>query len=1020
MSSPQQNNPPEVRRQSVVRFSRGDRSPIGTMASDSTINGPHVHPTPLQLQQAQARARQQQQNQQQQYLQQQQQQLQQQLEFQQQQQQQRQDASPRASQTYLGAPLEPSHLPPRGQSPGSQQSIEEGQPPPGQRSPQSQATTNIQHYSQEAFDGATYPLTSEVSLGPTEAGSDYYGVGDDRETLAPGDSESVRYVQLQEMEDSYTAPPQRVIRGGRQSETNNNPPLELSPRSTIDAQGYEDYRTYVARQQQSPSGQLHPSSPLRGPVVQDQGYLSPLSLPASQAPRGFRDSRLSRINVQIGDEDIRGSPRASPSRGAQGDMYNQQNNPNIPHRPSLGPAPAYSSPRGSLGTMPYYVLDDMRRASWTREQAANLVYPDERVQPTVPHRKDRHRPRSLSHSRRPSDQAMRRRTTREMEDDDEDDSYKVKGGFMSSLLRLTGQGSSTMRRRLSSKAGSEVETRPRNPRRPSLKKNDSFASTVFGADELEEDDPRLTEKQKKKRSHSISDFFNKKDDYGSDAGSVASRRPRRASIQVHVCDIFTRQRFILKLAKALMTFGAPSHRIESQLAATSLVLEIDAQFIHLPSIVIASFGDIDAHTSETHFVKAPSGLELGKLHKVHQIYREVVHDEIDAAEGTRRIQDLLKQPTLYNLWQRMILAFLCSGLIAPMGFGGSIIDGCASGTLGILLSFMQLHVASKSAMYSNIFEISIAIIISFTARGLSTTGYFCYQAVASAGVVLILPGYTILCGSLELASKNIVPGSVRMVYAIIYSLFLGFGITIGSDLFYVFDRPARRAADAALASNKAGITLNGIFSPDPLSNGSMPFFPFNGTFTFSNSTTDAVAGALNEGSIICVRNPDWPWWRQGMPVYFLFFMVPIFSVLLSLWNMQPLRSKQLPVMCVISCAGYLANTLANHYIFDRSDVVSAIGAFVVGILGNIYSRMFGGTAFTSMVTGVLFLVPSGISAAGGLAMSNNARHNASYSQGLMIGFRMVQVGIGITVGLFASGLLIYSFGRKKGAALFAF
>ena len=82
-------------------------------------------------------------------------------------------------------------------------------------------------------------------------------------------------------------------------------------------------------------------------------------------------------------------------------------------------------------------------------------------------------------------------------------------------------------------------------------------------------------------------------------------------------------------------------------------------------------------------------------------------------------------------------------------------------------------------------RISIATVISFTARGLSTTGLFCYQAVASAGVVLILPGYTIcespmlfpvahtaVCGSLELASKHIVPGSVRMVYAIIYSLFL--------------------------------------------------------------------------------------------------------------------------------------------------------------------------------------------------------------------------------------------------------
>ena len=153
-----------------------------------------------------------------------------------------------------------------------------------------------------------------------------------------------------------------------------------------------------------------------------------------------------------------------------------------------------------------------------------------------------------------------------------------------------------------------------------------------------------------------------------------------------------------------MTFGAPSHRIESQLAATALVLEIDAQFIHFPSIVIASFGYVDTRTSETHFVKAGGGLDLGKLHRVHNIYRAVVHDEMDAAEGTRKIQILLKAGLEYRLWQRMLIAFLCSGIIAPLGFGGSFVDGLASGCLGILLSFLQLHVASKSAMYSNIFE----------------------------------------------------------------------------------------------------------------------------------------------------------------------------------------------------------------------------------------------------------------------------------------------------------------------------
>lgn len=41
-------------------------------------------------------------------------------------------------------------------------------------------------------------------------------------------------------------------------------------------------------------------------------------------------------------------------------------------------------------------------------------------------------------------------------------------------------------------------------------------------------------------------------------------------------DIETRRKFILKLAKALLTFGAPSHRIESQLLAASNILDARA------------------------------------------------------------------------------------------------------------------------------------------------------------------------------------------------------------------------------------------------------------------------------------------------------------------------------------------------------------------------------------------------------------------------------------------------------------
>jgi uncharacterized membrane protein YjjB (DUF3815 family) len=67
---------------------------------------------------------------------------------------------------------------------------------------------------------------------------------------------------------------------------------------------------------------------------------------------------------------------------------------------------------------------------------------------------------------------------------------------------------------------------------------------------------------------------------------------------------------------------------------------------------------------------------------------------------------------------------------------------------------------------------------------------FCFSTLAQSSIALILPGYMVLCSSLELQSHNIVAGSVRMVYAMIYTLFLGYGITIGASLYGMMDSNA--------------------------------------------------------------------------------------------------------------------------------------------------------------------------------------------------------------------------------------
>jgi len=78
------------------------------------------------------------------------------------------------------------------------------------------------------------------------------------------------------------------------------------------------------------------------------------------------------------------------------------------------------------------------------------------------------------------------------------------------------------------------------------------------------------------------------------------------------------------------------------------------------------------------------------------------------------------------------------------------------------------------------FEIAMATLVSFIAAALASTKVFCYTALVSGGVVLILPvrlgmfiaqradhlqGYIVLCGALELASRNITAGAVRIGYS---------------------------------------------------------------------------------------------------------------------------------------------------------------------------------------------------------------------------------------------------------------
>ncbi|KAF3402096.1 Pheromone-regulated membrane protein 10 [Penicillium rolfsii] len=457
-------------------------------------------------------------------------------------------------------------------------------------------------------------------------------------------------------------------------------------------------------------------------------------------------------------------------------------------------------------------------------------------------------------------------------------------------------------------------------------------------------------------------------------------------VTVHIAEIICRQRYIMQLCRALMLFGAPTHRLEEYMQMTAKVLEVDSQFLYLPGCMIMSFDDPSTRTTEVKLIRVGQGVDLARLSDTHTIYKNVIHDVIGIEEAVQELDDIMKQNPRFPKWVVVLVYGLATATVGPFAFNARPIDIPIIFINGLLVGLMQHLAAPRSVLYSNVFEVTSTVVTSFLARAFGSIPrmvvdgkrqyLFCFSAIAQSSIALILPGFLVLCSSLELQSHQIIAGSIRMVYAIIFSLFLGYGITVGTTVYGLMD--------------------------------------------------DHAVSDLQCPKIGAFKNP----YVQRLP------FVTIMTVWLLIINQG--KWKQLPPMTIIALSGYISNYFSTKKLGSNSQVANTVGAFVVGIMGNLYSRLWHGHAATAILPAIFILVPSGLAATGslisGVQSADEIKHNISShgsassapgaglessSSVFSLGFGMIQVAIGITIGLFIAALCVYPFGKRR-SGLFSF
>ncbi|KAJ5138918.1 uncharacterized protein N7515_003766 [Penicillium bovifimosum] len=444
------------------------------------------------------------------------------------------------------------------------------------------------------------------------------------------------------------------------------------------------------------------------------------------------------------------------------------------------------------------------------------------------------------------------------------------------------------------------------------------------------------------------------------------KRKKKVQLTVHIAALLARQQYIMQLCRALMKYGAPTHRLEEYMVMTSNVLEVKAQFLYIPGCMFMSFDDPLTHTAEVKIIRVIQGLDLSRLAETHNVYKNVVHDLVGVEQATQDLDQIMQRNPRYNRWLLVFLTGCASVAVGPYSFSARPIDLPIIFMLGCLVGFMQHILAPRSATYSNVLEVSAAILTSFLARAFGSithngTRLFCFSAMAQSSIAMILPGFAVLSSSLELQSHQMNAGSIRLVFTIIYSLFLGYGVTVGTTIYGLLDR------NATLESTCSGLEVWG--------NEYIQRFPF----------------------------------------------VALFCLFAALINQS--KPKQLPVTIVMGVCGYVTNYFSTKKL-GANQVANTVGAFTIGLLANLYSRLWHGHAAAAIIPGIFTLVPSGLASSGSIisgleyaqavATGNVSNAGATSNSSLTsLGYGMIQTAIGISVGLFISALIVYPHGKKR-------
>lgn len=237
---------------------------------------------------------------------------------------------------------------------------------------------------------------------------------------------------------------------------------------------------------------------------------------------------------------------------------------------------------------------------------------------------------------------------------------------------------------------------------------------------------------------------------------------------------------VLRLAEQLHRYGTPSHRVEATLSSLGALLGLEISIFCVPTMIEVAVGSGPQQRGLMLRVE-PGSPDLARLETMLSIMDGLRSGRYTPAEALERVNHVADAPRRPRSLLTL-LALAATGAAAALIFGGGQNEIVAAALIcalaGQVASTLGRH-PSRAALA----DFLAGAIVTFLAGGAAAIAAPTSTSIVMiASLIAFLPGLGLATAMNELAMRQLVSGTSRLMGAIMTFIAIGFGAAVGGRL----------------------------------------------------------------------------------------------------------------------------------------------------------------------------------------------------------------------------------------------